>query len=328
MKTNDELTRLGRLRRAKKIIESGMSNYDLNIKTLTFLAEETNIFYKIVTTDGVKYAVKLYEEISSNLDDSIAEIFFLNLVNDQTDISVPKPIKNSSGDSVTLVDTPYDDHQKRIAVYSWMDGKDLSGHESAEKFQEIGVMMAKLHVVATKLKRPKHINPKRINKVLYYAGDEFFYKKTKHKDKLTPRYFKVMDKMIPYLDQQLSNLYQEEPIMIHGDFNPWNLKISGRHLNLLDFEDTSLGYPIHDVAILFFYHINDEHYDVYKDAFYKGYRSVRPIEKPDADILEMLIIARHVNFLNYILEVSEDPSEYIDRNLKLVETYMKKKNLI
>lgn len=36
------------------------------------------------------------------------------------------------------------------------------------------------------------------------------------------------------------------------------------------------------------------------------------------------MIARQVNFLSYILEISDDPGDYIEKNLKRIKTYKKK----
>lgn len=322
MKKFNELTRLGRIRRARKIVLESLEYYDFTVKKLDFLIEETNIFFKITTQENVKYAIKLYEELSSNYDDSIAEAYFLTEISNHLDIIVPSIVENKNGDVITLIDTEYDDVQKRLAVYTWMDGKDIDEKENTRLFRKIGVIMAKLHKFSKNLQVPKTIKSKKLDKVLYYAGDDYFYRFEKHQSKVTAEFKTFMDDVIPFMDEELSKLYKESPILIHGDFNPWNIKIFKDEVRLLDFEDTSLAYPIHDIAILFFYYQYDEHFEEYKKAFYEGYNQILDLQPCDEETLQLLMMARRVNFMNYMLEVSDDPSKYIETNMKRVKAYL------
>lgn len=321
MKKFEDLTRLGRIRRCKKIIEEGLKHYDLEVQSLTFLEEATNVFYKLVDKKGHKYAVKVYQELSSNLDDALIEMHFLSMVGENTDIVVPKAYGNTFGDYVTVVNTRYDEIPKRVAVYEWMDGVDIDEKEEVEHFVEIGKIMAKLHAYAKNHKIPKDFKPKKIDKVLYYAGDDYFYKMDKYKDKVSKKVKKQLDFMIPYLDERMSKLYESDTFLIHGDFNPFNIKLHKGSIRLLDFEDTSLGNEVHDIAIFLFYYRYDEKYLEYKDAFLEGYRSIRPVTIDEADV-EMLMVARRINFMNYILAIQDDVEDYLNRNYKRVEDYL------
>lgn len=324
MKKFNELTRLGRIRRARKIILEALEHYDLDIETMDFLTEDTNIFFKIKTKNQKKYAVKLYQELSSDLDDSKAELYFLSEIGNSLDVVVPHVVANRMGDLVTVIDTAYDEVAKRIAVYTWMDGKDIDEIETPEMFRKIGVVMAKMHQFSQRMTIPSDIKSKKLDKVLYYAGDDYFYKNPKHQSKINEDYIKLMDFVIPYLDKRMQALYEKEPILIHGDFNPYNIKTYKGDIRLLDFEDTSLGYPIHDVAILFFYYQYDDQYELYKDAFYQGYNTVLDIGRYDDQTIQMLMTARRVNFLNYILEIHDQPEKYIERNMARVQDYLKR----
>ncbi len=323
MKKFDDLTRLGRIRRVKKIIEEGLEFYDVEVKDLKFLTEDTNIFYKLTDTFGNRYAVKIYEELSSNLDDSQVEMYFLDQIASKTNIVVPRGVKNKSGDYVTLIESKYDTVKKRMAVYEWMDGYDLDEREKISHFEQIGALMAEMHQVAETIDVPKQFNPKRIDKVLYYAGDDYFYKMEKHQSKVSPEFRKLMDFIIPYLDERLIKFYDNKTIMIHGDFNPWNIKVHKGNIRLLDFEDASIGLPIHDIATLFFYYQYDDNYKKYQEAFYTGYRTVKDIERHQESELNLLMIARRVNFMNYILEINDAPEKYISTNIERVEKYLK-----
>lgn len=321
MKEFNDLTRLGRIRRAKKIVLEGLVQYDLKVREMTFLTEDTNIFYKAIDEKGRSYAIKIYQEFSSNLDDSKVEMFFLDYVSKHTEVVVPRGVTNKSGHFVTVIDSKYDTVKKRMSVYEWMDGKDLDEREEVSYFEQIGSIMAELHNHAEHIELPCDIHAKRIDKVLYYAGDDYFYRMEKYQHKVTDDFVSFMDTIIPHLDKQLKDLYKKTPMLIHGDFNPFNIKVHKKEVRLLDFEDACMGLPLHDISTLFFYYRYDDNYSLYKDAFYKGYESKRPFNKDQEALMEMLMTARRVNFLNYVVELYDDPKSYIEKNLARVKAY-------
>lgn len=325
MKDFDELTRLGRIRRSRKIVELALKMYNIDIRKLTFLTEDTNIFFKIVDSNEKKYAVKIYEELSSDINDSLTEMYMINLISEQTDIKVPSIVKNNSGDDITLVTSEYSKIQKRIAVYTWLDGKDLDGIETTARLEQLGGLVATMHKTSMQNSLPKDLKPKRHNKVLYYAGDDYFYRYDKHKHKVNDKYVEVMDYIIPYLDGKLEEIYKEQtPMLIHGDLNPYNVKVFKDEMRILDFEDAMYAMPVHDIAIILFYYRYSDKYEVYKKALFNGYEKIMPLSGVSDEMIEMLIAARRVNFLNYILEINEKPQKYIETNLKRIEDYINK----
>jgi len=316
-----ELTRLGKIRRGHKYVSRALADYDLEVKTVRFLTEESNMFFKVVDQNGNKYAAKLYENFSSNLMDSRLEMYLLNYINDMTQVGVPSPLKNKSGESITLLEDSYEDVQPRVALYKWFDGQPFEGQETVEYFYEIGQVMAQMHQATKNLSYPKDLKPKKIDKVFYYAGDQEFYKMDKYKSFVSQSFKSTMDYLVPILDQKLKAYYQEEAILIHADFNPWNIWVD-KGIKMIDFEDASLGLPLHDIAILLYYYRFHENYESFKEAFYQGYETLLPLPSFNQEDLDTLMTARDANFINYILVLSDDPSDYIDKQLKRLKTYI------
>ncbi|MBN2796571.1 MAG: phosphotransferase [Clostridia bacterium] len=328
MKTMEELTRLGRIRRCRSYMIEALESYAIEVKKISFLTEATNVFYKVVDQNDEVYVMKLYEELSSNLEDSLVEINFLELVKEKTDIHVPEVVKNRYHEKITILEKAHEKYPKRVVVYKWLPGKDYEGNESLDYFKQIGKVMGTLHELTEHYVVPDHLHPKKINQVFYYAGDAPFYLKEKHKSFVTPRYKQVMETLKPILDHGLNQMYENKtPIMIHGDFNPYNIRVKENQVYLLDFEDASLAFPVHDIAILFYYYRFDEKYLDYQKAFYEGYKSIKPDYIVQEETIEMIMAARDLNFLNYILEISDDPMDYIERNLNRLEAYMQKRKI-
>jgi len=313
---------LERLQILKKVAERALLDYDIEYKEIEFLVEETNVFFKIKASDETQYALKIFQEESTDLNDNKAEIFFLsNLKN----IETPVVILNKYSEGITIVDSELTEIPKRVAVYSWLQGEDFDGKETPDNFQKLGRLAAQLHVQTAEFTIPKTIHPKKWDKVFYYPDEKAVYKQEKYRKNITEQTIEIMDKIIPILNEKLANLYNgQQPQLIHADLNPWNVKIYNDKLRVLDFEEAMFGLPIHDLAIIFFYYKNDKNfnYEEVKANVIKGYNEVFPERVFDDETLDMLMIARRVNFLNYSLYLEDAPEEYMKRSTNLIRSYL------
>lgn len=322
MKNYDQLTRLGRIRRCRKIVLKSLEYYDIKIKSLMFLDEASNIFFKLVDENNDKFAVKISQDLNSNMDDSDVEMFFLSILNRKSEHNVPKPVANKHHDFITYMETPFDHNKRRVVVYEWMDGKSFYKFETSERFVTIGKLLAKLHQEMKKADFPETLNPKKMDRVLYFPTDDIFYKMEANKHKVTDEIIHLFDCAIPYLDEKMKQLYDKKTFLIHGDLNPWNIRINHQEIHFIDFEDACLGHEIHDIAILLYFYQYDDNYEVYKAALLRGYKSVRNIEINEDDLLT-LMMARRVNLMNYFIAVRTELKDYLDINMKRLLEYFK-----
>ncbi len=311
-----------RMELLKKVAEKAMERYDMKYAELDFLVEETNVHFKIKTDEGELFALKIFQEESSDLNDNKAEVYFLSCLKN---IETPAVVMNKEGEGITIVESEWTERPKRIAVYSWMDGEDLDGKETPENFRKLGKLAAQLHSQTIELDIPEYITPKRWDKVFYYPDEKAVYHEEKYQKYLTNETVEVMDKVIPILNRRLSELYEgKKPQLIHADLNPWNVKVHEDRLRVLDFEEAMYGLPVHDLAIMLFYYRNDKNFDYeeVKASVIKGYNEVYPEVRFEDDTLEMLMIARRVNFLNYCLYLDDAPEDYVKRCTAIIKEYL------
>jgi Ser/Thr protein kinase RdoA (MazF antagonist) len=129
MKKFNELTELGKKRRMHEVAAKALEQYDIDVKSISYITEETNIFYKVVDTSGRKYALKIFQEESSKIEDNLAEVFLLEQVAKNSDITVPEIYRARDGSGVVWVDHKGFDLKKRVAVFDWLDGREIDGRE-------------------------------------------------------------------------------------------------------------------------------------------------------------------------------------------------------
>lgn len=314
------------------VAKQAVDRYEIQLQEMNFLAEETNILYKLSDIKGNKFLLKIFQENSSTLEDKLLEVFAMKLVCHRGGISIPSILSSKDGSEIQEIKLDEDSSPMRVAIYTWLEGRDLEGNETKESFIQLGELIARLHIATYGEKIPKTFSPKRWDNVFYYQEDKVVYKDSKYQRYLSREYHEMMDRIIPYLNKQLSRYYrknEEHLQLIHSDLNPSNVLVNGNEMHIIDFEDVLLGLPLHDIAILLYYYRYDEEYnfDEVKQLFFKGYKKIRPLPVFEEFDLDLLMTARRVNFLNYILVVSEDPSPFIEKSLPRVKEFIQKYKL-
>ncbi len=308
----------------KGVAKKALSHYDFKVEELKFLVEETNIFYYVKTKDK-NYALKIYQEESSNLNDNLAEHYLISVVKAKTDVLTPIPVKNKEGSTVTKILYNNQRGYKRVALYEYVSGESIVGLEDDDYFRAIGSLIAKMHVATKDIFFPDYVNPKKWDKVFYYENEKALYKDSKYSKIVTEEMIEILDKLIPYINQKLKELYEEDkPQLIHGDINPWNVKKLNNQLILYDFEEALLAYPLHDIATFMYYYKFDETQDyrhVY-EVFMDGYKSITdaPYNLTEKS-LELVMMARRINFFNYSLFINPNPKEYIEMSFSRIKEY-------
>ena len=327
MTSDDTKSCGGKYYEFESVAKKAMKEYDVAYRKIEFLTEETNVYFRVESENGESYALKIFQEESSSIDDNMAEVFFVSNI---SGVETPEIVENRHGSGITVVESESFDKPKRTALYTWMDGEDFYENETEELFVKLGEITAQLHIKTRDIIIPAFIKPKRWDKVFYYDGELPVYGERKYSVFIDDETKKIMDGIVPYLNSRLEGLYgNKKPQLIHADLNPWNVRIFEGKIRILDFEDAMLGFPVHDLAIILYYYrySKDWDFEKVKGLVLSGYKNVIPDAEFNGEDIEMLMIARRVNFLNYSLVIDENPCDYIRICSERISAFMDERNL-
>lgn len=312
MKPFELLTKRGQRNRLRKLVLAALEAYDLPVRQVRFLTEHTNVHFRVDTADGRKFAARIYSQDSS-LAENEAEMFWLPALGRVPGLHVITPVPRRDGRFLTCMTFPDIPGEQRLAVYEWVPGRHLADDWTPVNYEKLGRGMALMHQQAESMTLPAHIQPKKWTQVFYYPGERPVYADEAFRHLFTPEQVQVLDTAVSCLNPFLSALYQTDtpPILLHGDLHVWNVHVYKGDLYFIDFEDLLLGFPIHDVAITLFYGRSRPDYPSLCHAFQTGYSQVRPWPVTDPRHVDWLMLARTVNFINWVAQIEDDPHEYI-----------------
>lgn len=327
MKSFNDLTRLGKIRRLRKVALAALENYQPDIDWLRFMTIETNTMFKLQTVDGQKFVLRIYSEEETTLKENRAKMFWLNALIRDTDIPVTEPVPRVDGEYISIVEVPGVPGEQRCVLFKWIPGCQLEKSLSAQNYYKFGATLAKLHNHAESLKPlPDWIQPKRWDKVFYYPDEPVVYNTASCAQYFPPERIALLDAVIAKANILFAELFAkpENQILIHGDLHFWNVHLHRGKLYIIDFEDIMLGYPVQDVAVTLSYGRGWEGYSSWREAFVQGYTTLREWPARNDAEIETLIAARTVMFINYVARIDPEPEQYIKTKCEKLDEFLTK----
>jgi Ser/Thr protein kinase RdoA (MazF antagonist) len=311
----------------RSLATRALADYDLSVKWIKFLADDTNISFKVRSVDGDNFVLRIYSDEETTLAENQAEVFWLEGLKRDTDLRFTEPVPRADGDAITLASHEGIPGEKRCILFSWVPGRPLVESLSPGNYFNLGVTLAKLHDHAASIRPlPKTIRPKKWDKVFYYPDEPVVYNDHHYKHLFSDLQIKIIDRAISIADREFARLYadQEGQILIHGDLHYWNVNLHRGELYIMDFEDVMLGYPVQDVAITLYYGRHREQYPDLREAFRRGYTSRRVWPVSRQDQIEIMQAARSINFINYVARIEDTPQEYINERCDELQEFVEK----
>jgi Ser/Thr protein kinase RdoA (MazF antagonist) len=325
MKPYKQLTRRGKLKRMRSLAVKALAEYDLRIQWIKFLADDTNISFKIHSVGGDNYVLRIYSDEETTLTENQAEVFWLKALKRDTALKFTEPVPRADGESITFASVPGVPGEKRCILFTWVPGRVLENNLNPQNYFNLGVTMASLHDHAeTLIPLPDLIQPKKWDRAFFYPDEPIVYNDPAYKHLFSKQQIETIDQAIAISDVEFARLYadQEGQILIHGDLHYWNVNLYRGELYIMDFEDVMLGYPVQDVAITLYYGQQREQYPELRDVFFEGYISCRDWPVVRYGQIETLQAARSINFVNYVARIDDTPQGYINERCAELQEFI------
>ncbi|MBT3314843.1 MAG: phosphotransferase [Anaerolineae bacterium] len=327
MKPYEELTFRGKILRLRKLCIKALENYLIDVARVRYLTTESTTMFRVDTTDGSKYVIRLYSEFDSSLAENQTEMFWLAALARDTDLRVVESVARKDGDYITFVSMEGIPNEKRCALYKWVPGVQLAEHISPKNYEQFGQIVAQMHNHAEGLELPNYVQPKRWDKVFYFPDEPVVYNTPEYTSLFTAEQLSTLETTIDRVSPFLAGMYRDShPFIIHGDLHYWNVHISRGKLHIIDFEDMVFGFPLQDIAISFYYLRNRKDYKTLTDAFLAGYARERNLPPFNERDLHLLWMARMANFVNYVahMDEPEDAKPFIESRCRELGEFLAK----
>lgn len=281
MRSFSTLTERGQALRLRRMALAALSHYELSLKQVRLVTNHLNGIFRVDTEDGEVYALRLSHPTWRTDDELQTELHWLQMLERETTLGVPKLFLNTQGKLITSVTCDGVPEPRRAVLMSWVRGRMLSEQLLPHNFTKFGVLAARLHEHGAKWRTPSNLNV-RVRNSLYVRGeiDELH---EGNRELFPEKSYAIFEQVRDHVQQAFARLYRDGQgvRIIHADLHQENIKVFRGTLYPFDFEDSILGYPVQDIAqtfydLLFFSSLDNTAYQLLRDAFIQGYRSEQP----------------------------------------------------
>jgi Ser/Thr protein kinase RdoA (MazF antagonist) len=292
----DELPMRAQVHRLRRTAHRVLARYPIDVSRVRLLHHGFNTTFRVDTEDGRTLSLRL--NVNSRREPAWirAEIAWLAALHADTDIAVPIPQPTRDGELVTTIHSPDLDAELPAVVFSWLPGPDLDDDIRVDQARALGRTMATLHAHAETWSPPHGSELPLFDEPLF--GTRNHIDANAH-PALTDDRRAVFAEALDRTRAQFATLYAgAEPIALHADLHPGNLKWHRGRLSVLDFDDSGLGVPAIDLATTAYSLRDDSDLEA---AVLAGYADTRPAPACTDEQFEAVIASRNLILLNDVL---------------------------
>lgn len=304
MKPYTDLTPQGKVRRVRQLALAALADYDLDVARVTLLGAFTNTLFRVRTTDGASYVLRVCAPGWRTDTDLISEVMWLQALARDTDLGAPVPLLARDGRSLVLAESPGVPTPCRCMVMSWIPGVPLGQRLTDANLEKMGALHARMHAHGAAFDPPEGFTTRRMSAYLSREEPEILFSESAA-DAFTDESRAVLEEARARVQAGFAALYADPEGLrvIHNDLWHDNIKVHRGRLRPLDFEDTVWGYPVQDLGAAILDLKEDlppERFAPAVAALRRGYERLAPWPERAPGQIEMLCAGRMLWIANWV----------------------------
>lgn len=283
------------------LARSVLERYPYEIRSVSHLATHSNVLFRVETNSGELMTLRVGAVRGNTRTNIDYEVAWLTALNAETDLEVVRPIPTRTGKLVVDAFDPGIGKERACVLFSWIPGEPL-GAGGPFGYRMLGVVSATLHNHGETWRPNTTDALRRWDRVFYYGAEM---------DPVViadPYYDHIFDGPMRTVINRATVMAEAEiadawtaghPQVVHGDLHEWNVHMAAQRIHVFDFEDLMIALPSQDIAIsLYHTRIRPDRTEL-RDAFRRGYESVRDWPEMSLRRLEGFMAARQILLMNY-----------------------------
>ena len=284
------------IRLASAVAQAALRRYSLRVADRQLLAHTHNTTYRLRLRDGSSAVLKLSRHVDPT--ELRSEMQWIDALSRDTDLLVPRPIRNRDGGLVTPVSI--DGATWHARAMTWVPGRRLGKSMSAEHFAMLGDLIGRLHEHARQFKPPRGFTCQR--------WEENFEQRFAHlrtaeaQGRLSRERLDFFEAARRRALRGIARVGRGRDVygLIHADLGYSNHLFHRGRAGAIDFETCGYGWFLHDLAepLVFVQHVR--HFGELRDELLQGYRRVRPLPRALEQFLPDFIDFSALTSVGYI----------------------------
>ena len=310
MRSFDELSRLGRIRRMWTLAKVALMNYGVSEATYHLVRQAGNTLFRVKTCDlptpeapeGLfeegQYLLRVYEPGYQEPQAIDLELTWLAAMRQEANLPVPEPVAAPDGRFLLPINAPGVPGTRYCSLLRWIKGRSVKNRFGPHHLRAQGRLMARLHQFSIQWQPPAGLSKRRFDWDGLFQNDVGSgIPNAEAWVLLSPIHRQAFSFVAEQLRQVMEDWGQDLDVfgLIHGDLGvDANLFFWHGEPRAIDFDDSGYGYWVFDLAVALDACRDDPAYPRYREALLDGYAEFRALPEKQAEQLELFLAGLQV----------------------------------
>lgn len=268
-----------------------------------------NATYLVEGPDGFRTILRVHREDYHTERAIECELLWMDALNASNCVETPDVIVGVDGNAVQRGSLPGRLAERFMVMFAFVEGeqpdesRDLSG-----PFEELGAMAARTHLHSITWSKPQPFERLTWDLAAVY-GPNATWGNWRDGPNVDGETRDVLERVEQTVVRRLTAFGQgvERYGLIHADMRLANLLIQDGETRLIDFDDCGYGWYLYDFAAGISFIEDDPQIPTMRDAWVRGYRSVRAMSDEEEREIDSFVMLRRMALLAWIGSHSNVP---------------------
>lgn len=293
----NEASHRAQVLRLRDLADDALAKYDLDVQKFSTLLHLENTTFRVETNHNT-YVLRINRPNHRTEAEIRSEAMWLAAIRQDTELVVPEPVANNSGQLVTMGRAKGVPQERFCVLFKWVDGQFYRDRLSPVALERVGRFTARLHNHAMNYEpsdgftRP-HVefgseeDPGEIIRLLQKGFEE-------GAAIIAPHDLATFTLARHRLQERIEALGESDDVfgLIHADLHHGNLLFDGEQVHAIDFDDCGWGHFLYDLAVTQWYLQARPDFNEFCEAHIAGYREVRHLPDEQVALLPTFHAAR------------------------------------
>ena len=266
-----------------------------------------NETFLVEAPDGFKSILRIHREDYHTETAIACEHAWSRSLNEEGGVKTPNILPGRNGSTIQSATSTALGQKRYLAMFEFVEGSEPDQQDDLTGgFEELGEIAAKTHLHSIDWERPEPFE-RLVWDLDTVFGKEATWGNWRDGPNIGQQTREVLEKVEATVIERLTRYGRgtDRFGLIHADMRLANLLITKGGTRLIDFDDCGLGWLMYDFAAGISFMEDDPRIPELKQAWVRGYRSVRPLSEEDEAEIPTFVMMRRLALLAWIGSHSE-----------------------
>ncbi|MCY4335021.1 MAG: phosphotransferase [Litoreibacter sp.] len=268
-----------------------------------------NATYLVQSPDGHKSILRVHRDHYHTRRAIECELAWLEALNEGQIVETSSFYTGKDGCAIQEVDTPQLGGSRFLVLFDFVEGVSPDeARDLTDGFEELGAIAARCHLHATSWTKPKPFE-RLVWDTDAVFGSEPTWGDWRNAPGVTNDVKVVLERVELQIVKRLAayGKASDRYNLIHADMRLANILVGPRGTCLIDFDDCGYGWLMYDFAAAISFIEDDPRIPKCKEAWLKGYQTVRALSAEDLAEIDTFVMLRRMALLAWIGSHIEAP---------------------